>query len=100
MKATLKIEMPKSCGECCFVCDSIDGDFYCAASKLVIKYYSDRRNPDCPLIPEDEGLRWVYHKLSRTYRCQNCGIAHFNKSNYCPSCGTKQRPPLKIGEAV
>jgi DNA-directed RNA polymerase subunit RPC12/RpoP len=118
-KAILTISMPKSCR----VCPEVDKtastkSYYCRHIKSEYNYvtdYTSSRHPNCPLVIEEEGLRWneieggnVDGWFGYSIKCPKCKKEYpapvddkFEEFyNYCPSCGVKLAPPLEGDDAV
>lgn len=117
MKATLEFDAPESCIDCVLVSDFSDflggcePILYCPKLNGLVTDWKEDRHPDCELVIEEEGLRWIkviddYWNDVCHYECPKCEAAFFletgspkeNNYNYCPSCGVKLAPPEQDNE--
>jgi hypothetical protein len=102
-KAALTIPMPESCDDC--ILNTYE--FFKAGLCTVCDIYRNGRHPDCPLVIEGEGLRWILTGFTDyPYICPSCKTGNKGKlvrrcvDESCPSCGVKLAPPLEGEDAV
>jgi len=101
-KAVLEIPTPESCSKCKLKyisdanCDAKEAT-YCVIGSIFVSDYTSSRHPDCQLVIEEKGLRWLdMGDGNGNYYCPKCPCINGHWAyRHCPICGVRLDPPLE-----